>query len=328
MKSPTNRPNALIGCSIGCLGAVVFGLCLALVLLGIGLQTGILQTALWEQANGVQDMPTAPMPLQAMPASTIPAVPADDQPTLPTQPVMPPQQNQSATRARIIFLHHSTGQGIIQEGGLRERLAALGYEFYDHGYNEEGLTLADGTSTGTNYAIPDDNTNPDGFAVLFAQPVHSPPDNAFSLLLQHDVIAFKSCFPVSSIESNEQLEEYKTYYRSIRNVMDQHRDKLFVVITQPPLVPRATDRETAARARAFANWLKSPEYLGGHPNIVAFDLFQLLAEDSPVSPEANMLRAAYRGSDPEDSHPNQRANQAIAPQLADFLDKSIKSFGK
>lgn len=110
--------------------------------------------------------------------------------------------------------------------------------------------------------------------------------------------------------------------------MDKHRDKAFVVVTQPPLVPRATNREIAARARAFANWLKSPEYVNGHPNIFVFDLFQLLAEDDPLCPEANMLRAAYRGSDPEDSHPNERANQTVAPQLADFFDRAAKSYGK
>ncbi len=507
MKQSAQRPTAIIGFTVGCVGVAVLGVCLVLLLLGVGLQAGVLQAALWGPATGVQDVPTVQLTKQNMPDGTT-AVPSPIvEATVATKPLSTPPSNQTATaivvdntdpgfrvlagtwgtcagtecggmpygsdfqyadpevasrarfeltvsqsgtfdlyawwprgddraidtpftiqagrqvqtipvnqrdngngwykvlsleinagetvsvmiggstsgyanadaialapagssppaeasraqssttatvaavsaetvvpptvvlptvaaqqatttRAKIIFLHHSTGQGIIQEGGLRERLTALGYEFYDHGYNDDGLTLADGTSTGTNFAIPDDNTNPDGFAVLFAQPVHSPPDNAFSRLLQYDVIAFKSCFPVSSIESNEQLEEYKTYYRGIRNVMDQHRDKLFVVITQPPLVPRATNREAAARARTFANWLKSPEYLSGHPNIVAFDLFQLLAEDSALSSEANMLRAAYRGSDPEDSHPNERANQAVAPQLADFLDRAVKSFGK
>lgn len=38
-----------------------------------------------------------------------------------------------------------------------------------------------------------------------------------------------------------------------------------------------------------------------------------------------MLRAAYRSSDPEDSHPNERANRTIGPQFADFIDRSIET---
>jgi hypothetical protein len=266
-------------------------------------------------------------------AAPLPPPAAVEQPTVEPQPEQPTQapvaqpttQPPSGTAARfrkIIFLHHSTGANLIAQGGVRERLTALGYEFYDHGYNADGLALADGSPTGTNFDIPDDNTNPDGFNVLFAQPVHTPPDNAFSHLLQYDVIAFKSCFPVSDIQSDEQLEEYKTYYRNIRAVMDQHRDKIFIVVTPPPLVPSATVPEVAARARAFANWLKSSEYLSGHPNVFTFDFFNLLAD-----PATNMLRSAYIGS-PDDSHPNEQANQIIGPQFADFVDQAIKAYAR
>jgi hypothetical protein len=86
----------------------------------------------------------------------------------------------SAQATRIIFLHHSCGQNLIEQGGVREGLTALGYEFYDHGYNGDGLRLADGSYTGTNFDVPGDNTDPDGFAAIFAQSLHDPPDNTFS----------------------------------------------------------------------------------------------------------------------------------------------------
>ncbi len=57
-------------------------------------------------------------------------------------------------------------------------------------------------------------------------------------------------------------------------------------------------------------------------------LLSLIAEDNPLSPEVNMLRAAYRGSDPEDSHPNEKANQTIGPQLADFFARAAQARGK
>ena len=58
--------------------------------------------------------------------------------------MVPPVLGQEGTR--IIFLHHSCGQNLIEEGGVREGLTGLGYEFYDHGYNDEGLRDADGFS--------------------------------------------------------------------------------------------------------------------------------------------------------------------------------------
>ncbi|MBN1203253.1 MAG: DNRLRE domain-containing protein [Anaerolineae bacterium] len=226
---------------------------------------------------------------------------------------------QQGEPVQIMFLHHSCGANLIEQGGLRQQLSQMGYQFFDHGYNEDGLRLADGSYAGWNFDIPGDNTDPDGFAALFAQPVHDPPDNAFSYLLQYDVLAFKSCFPVSGIYSDDQLHEYMGYYLGIRDVMDQHPDKLFIVVTQPPLHPEETDATTAARARQFTDWLASSEFLGGHPNVVTFNFFDYLADGS------NMLRAEYR-EEWVDSHPNAYANQTIAPLFAQFIDQAIRSY--
>jgi hypothetical protein len=224
-----------------------------------------------------------------------------------------------AQATRIMFLHHSCGQNLIEQGDVREGLTALGYEFYDHGYNGEGLRLADGSYAGTNFDVPDDNTDPDGFAAIFAQPLHDPPDNTFSHLMQYDVIAFKSCYPVSNIWGDEQLAEYQSYYLSIRDRVDQYPHKVFVIVTQPPQVPANSDPEEAARARAFANWLQSDEYLAGHPNVFVFDFFGLLAGDD------DFLRPEYR-LDEYDGHPNERANRDIGPLFVAFIDEAIRSY--
>lgn len=224
----------------------------------------------------------------------------------------------------IIFLHHSTGRNLIHQGGVRERFAEAGYDFWDHDYNAQGLTRPDGTAAGYSYNIPNDNTDPDGFATIFAQPAYKFPLNAFSALLQHEVIAFKSCYPASNVASDEQLETHKAYYLSIRDVMDQHPDRIFIVVTQPPLNPAETDAETAARARTFANWLESDEYLAGHPNVLTFDFFGYLAEDDPTSPDYNMLREAYRNG--TDSHPNVTANETIGPLFVDFIVDAIQTY--
>jgi hypothetical protein len=222
--------------------------------------------------------------------------------------------------SRVIFLHHSVGANLIEQGGIRQRLTDLGYEFYDHGYNDDGLVLADGTWTGLDFNVPDDNTEPDGLADIFAQPLHEPPDNTFSHLMQYDVIAFKSCFTASLIDSPQQLDQYKSYYLSIRDRMDQDPNKVFIVVTPPPQIARDTDLQAAARARAFADWLASNEYVGGHPNVFTFDLFDLLAD-----PSTDMLRADYQ-IDEHNAHPSQLANQTIGPLFADFIDQAVRAY--
>lgn len=224
----------------------------------------------------------------------------------------------------VIFLHHSTGRNLIRQGSVRERLTAAGFQFWDHDYNYEGLIRPDGTRTGYSYGIPGDNTDPVGLAHLFGQRVYRLPLNAFSGLMQHEVIAFKSCFPASNITDDRQLEQYKTWYLGMREVMDRYPDRIFIVITSPPLNPAATNAGTAARARAFANWLKSDEFLAGHPNVFTFDFFDLLAGGDPSAPDFNMLRVAYEEG--EDSHPNKLANQTIGPLFADFIGETVQAY--
>lgn len=226
---------------------------------------------------------------------------------------------QKGSPVRIIFMHHSTGGNLIQQGGVREALTRLGYEFWDHGYNDEGLVDAAGEATGSNWAVPDDNTDPDGWHTIFSQPVTSPPTNTLSHMLTYDVIIFKSCFPTSDIQSAEQLEDYRRYYLDIRDVIDQYPDKIFIPFTTPPLVPTATSLENAARARQWAQYLTSEDYLEGHPNLFVFDIFSQLADTQ------GYLRTEYR-SDEWDSHPNEVANRKLGRIFVQFVDQAIHDF--
>jgi len=218
---------------------------------------------------------------------------------------------------RILFMHHSTGANLVRDGGVREGLTALGYEFWDHGYNDEGLSDGDGLATGRTFGVPDDNTSPDGWAAVFAQEPTSPPANAFSYMLEFDVIAIKSCFPASNITDDEMLANYEAWYLAIRARIDLHPDKLFILFTPPPLVPNETEPGNAARAQRWAAWLSSDSYAGGRRNLAVFDFFHLLSDDQ------GFLRREYR-LDAWDSHPNEPANRSIGPLLVDFLDAAIR----
>jgi len=233
----------------------------------------------------------------------------------------PPQ----AEFTNIFFLHHSTGENLILQGRLRERLTSGGYRLWDHGYNHQGLRDPEGHSTGYSYNIPGDNTDPLGLEVIFNQPFYPLPVNALSAILQHDVIVMKSCFlPTSKITTPRQLDAYKDAYRDLREKIWEHPDKIFILLTQPPLNPAETNPEEAARAKNLAGWLASPEYAGSSRNLFVFDLFSALAENEPGDPNVNMLRQEYRWG--EDSHPNETANQAIAPLLADFMLEAVREY--
>ncbi len=256
------------------------------------------------------------------------------------EPIMEKQPD----RARIIFLHHSTGRNLIWQGGVRELIAGRNdrdgtrYELWDHDYNSIGLKGPAGENMGVSFDIPNDNTNPDGLAKLFSQPVHDPPDNALSHLLMFDAVILKSCFSASAIHSQAQLDQYKRHYLLIGEAFARYPQILFMIMTPPPLVPRqlmhkilrspleATGQVEAKRAREFSLWLTSGEFLAGLPNVTTFDFFDMLAEpaDSRLWPDT--LRARYRsGRLGLDSHPNRNANRHIAPLFVDWIWESFKA---
>ena len=225
----------------------------------------------------------------------------------------------------LVFLHQSTGANLIREGHLREQLAGSGLQLWDQGYNYLELTDPQGNPAGYSYSVPNDLTDPTALGQIFRQREYGLPLNTLSGLLQHEVIILKSCFdPTSRIESDEQLDAYKAAYLEIRQRMGQHPEKLFILLTQPPLNPAETDAGQAARARMLADWLMSDEFKGGLANLYVFDLFDRLAAAPGSGAEANMLRPEYR--DGADSHPNTRANETIAPEVAAFIAQTVNEF--
>lgn len=228
---------------------------------------------------------------------------------------------------KLIFLHHSTGANLIREGNVRQLLGQEipDLEFWDHNYNSllfnlfnhTGLSDNNGRVLGIDYKIPHNNTNPDGLADIFSQQITNPPTNTLSFLLDYDLIAFKSCFPVTKITTDQQLAEYKNFYQKIRlRIDDEFPKKIFIVFTPPPLRKEKTKLEFAKRAQEFSGWLQSNEFLQEAKNIKVFDFFSLLSDQN------GFLKKEYCRLFPWDSHPNKKANQVIGPVLVSFI-KSI-----
>jgi hypothetical protein len=178
------------------------------------------------------------------------------------------------------------------------------------------------------YNIPNDNTDPDGLWYLWTSSEADAVAARNAILDNHEVIAFKSCFPASHIPDPATLEQYEAWYVEMRNFFDTRTDRVFVVMSPPPLHPLdSTDATEAFYARTFANWLSSSAYLSGHPNVVCFNLFDYLAQADDGSPGANMLRTEYQGVfDEVGSHPNQLANETVGPIFAQFLIEAALAY--
>ncbi|MCX6646024.1 MAG: hypothetical protein NTY09_06675 [bacterium] len=91
---------------------------------------------------------------------------------------------------KFMFLHHSTGDGFMFDGGMEQLLADAGFEVHHRTYGDGWVG---------------DNTDPVNFPETFTEHF----DDLISWNLpegeRYDIVAFKSCFPASNICSDEDL---------------------------------------------------------------------------------------------------------------------------
>ncbi len=236
------------------------------------------------------------------------------------------QIDQTYILNNYILIHHTVGKNILDQGGVRNyinqynQMHGSNFELWDHGYNSEGLTNPEGINTNTNYQIPYDSIDPWAIHYLWATTY---PDANYCrdemIADHHEVIAIMIDCSNPVIDSDERLEQYKAWFLEMRPILADYSEHNYIIITAPPLKPEATNAEDAHRARLFANWLKSDEYLEGYFNLSCFDLFDLLATADSSGNESNMLKPEYRREDQGESLPNETANQDIGPLMAQFF---------
>lgn len=237
---------------------------------------------------------------------------------------------------RLLFIHHSTGGNLIHKGNLRKTLYSktINIEFWDHGYNlyawlplsilklaankltfHTGLSDKNGNMTGKDFQIQLSNNNPADFEKIFCA---DPKTNAtLASILEFDIIMFKNCFPATKITSDEQLARYKENYINMANSFSKLNNKTFIAFTPPPLRKELTRPEYARRAIKFSRWMTT-EWVKP-TSVLVFDFF------SELSNEQGFLKQEYCTPIFIDSHPNNKANIEIAPNLVNFLIKSINS---
>ena len=244
-----------------------------------------------------------------------------------------------ADREKIVFLHHSTGNNVYHDGRVpawfskynkanRTSFQITARDYPDSPYPWENYPF-DYWNLWVNGACNSNNANIECMNTLTKK---------------YDVIIYKHCFPVSHIEPDKgspalnskikSLENYKTQYRALRDLMESYPNNLFILWTLPPLHRLATTPDHAKRANQFVDWVKH-EFLSEdgkpHQNIFIFDFWGIVAEGDPNPRRGRLNCLKYdfeKDHNNDDSHPNKAANELAGPLFSNVILKSIKTFKK
>ena len=227
-----------------------------------------------------------------------------------------------ATDARIILLHHSTGQ-CIWTGVSRPWFDA---------YNRPRQR---------SYAIVDQefpksdpygwNNYPYDYWNIWvrhagAEPYLTEPTLEI-LTADYDVIVFKHCFPVSNIDPDtgaadvaseeKRLENYQLQYEALKTKLRTFPKTRFLVWTGAAQVRSDTDEAQARRAKSFFDWVKDTWDEPGD-NIYVWDFYALETEGGLY------LKPEYSAGD---GHPHEAFSQVAAPLLARRIVDVVEGAG-
>ena len=222
-----------------------------------------------------------------------------DRGTFPANTPEPP-----SSVVKLLFIHHSTGENWLADdnGGLGVALGNNNYFVSDTNYGWGPNTIGDRTD------IPDwlewfrSADTPTYLAAVYAE---SGQHSGYTRGLadpggENKIVMFKSCFPNSALEGNPDdppspdgwltVGHAKYVYNQLLVYFGQHPDKLFVVVTAPPL----SDPTYAANARAFNLWLVG-DWLSQNgytlKNVAVYDFYNVLTSNGG-NPDTNDLNWA------------------------------------
>ena len=212
---------------------------------------------------------------------------------------------------RLIFMHHSTGENWLSDenGGLGKALRDNNYFVSDTNYDWGPDSIGSLTDIGAWWLwFRGPNCNKYMNALYAESTQHCEysrlPNNPGG---QNEIVMFKSCFPNSALKGNsgypvppiasnplrgqDSGSDYHTVanakgiYIDILEYFRNHQEKLFIVISAPPL----SDPEYSGNARAFNQWLVN-DWLKGYPyhNVFVFDFYDILTTNGG-NPNVNDL---------------------------------------
>ena len=220
-------------------------------------------------------------------------------------PLLNDNPNPPPSVVKLVFVHHSVGDDWLstEMGGLGEALGSNHYyvsdTYYEWGPDEIGSYTDIGnwwdwfrgprSATYTQALYNTTNQHAE-----YGRPLLDPGG-------ENQIVLFKSCYPNSylggspgdppttgsnplrgedSSSEHHTVGNAKGIYNDILEYFATRQDKLFVVITAPPLTGSETDSIYAANARALNDWLYY-DWLAGYPhdNVAVFDLYNVLTSN-------------------------------------------------
>ncbi|MCX6811455.1 MAG: hypothetical protein NT039_02060 [Candidatus Berkelbacteria bacterium] len=213
-------------------------------------------------------------------------------------------------QAKIIFLHHSTGQ-VIWDGGVKEWFDNYNIEKGTNFQVEERVFPKESPYGWNNYPFDYYNiwVKNGGGTEYKTEPTLN------ALTKDYNVIVFKHCFLVSHIEvdsgspnvdsDTKSIENYKLQYNALQKEMRKYKDTKFIVWTGAVETSEVLLDGPANRTKIFFDWVKN-EWDEKGDNIFIFDFYNLETEGGLY------LKNEYAAS-LTDSHPNEVFAKKVAP---------------
>jgi hypothetical protein len=238
-----------------------------------------------------------------------------------------------AANAKIVFLHHSTGE-VVWNGGLPQFIQGWNAAHGTHyEITEMNYPSALGGHTTLRRLLPErvfdkvvrgrypwDNY-PYDYWNLWVKHRREKRDrselNLEDLARSYDMIVFKHCFPVSLVKADDgrpdvssakkTLANYQLQYEALKQRMHEFPEVRFVVWTGAAQTQASSSPEEAERARQFTTWVKEVWDEPGD-NIFVWDFHEL-------ETEGGLYLKPEFASASDDPHPTRAFGVRVAPRL-------------
>lgn len=230
------------------------------------------------------------------------------------------------TKANLVFIHHSVGENWLNDG-LCEALNDRGYHVADiyYGWREYG-----------------DYTDTTDWPMWFTDEVMglvyqemgnmTAPNTSRPAPGENTIVMFKSCFPNSDV--GDDIADEKAIYEGLLPYFKAHTDKMFVLVTPPPMQYISNPQKT----RELCDWLVDKEsgWLAdlGTGNVFVFDLYNVLTDKDAhhalisgqeVHESVPGRDTLYYDSDGDD-HPSTAGNLKATREFVELLDVWYQQF--
>jgi hypothetical protein len=280
---------------------------------------------------GLLSCNTTPVPASTIQPGSTDMIAQTDEITTPDFALVTPNlladnPNPPASPVKLIFIHHSSGGNWLAApesngigGDLGETLMNNNYFVSATNYGWGPDAIGDRTDLGHWWDWFRSTSSTTYTAALYTEYNQNIgsfgdwPRLASDPGGENEIILFKSCYPNSNLggsptdaatvgdnpmrgawagDSSYTVANAKGIYNDLLIYFATRQDKLFIVVTAPPLAQATTNASQAANARALNNWLVN-DWLDTYPynNVAVFDFYNVLTSNGG-NPDTSDLGSA------------------------------------